>query len=104
MPARGDAAEPSALLCCAASLDSRQKAAALHVRPAALCARVKLEVIKAEQKGCLKILGETHMLFSFWSFPGFVVAVLADFFFFYFVQKWIFIFTSFSFNPGVQES
>lgn len=42
---------------------------------------MKLEVIKAEQKGCLKILGETHMLFSFWSFPGFVVAVLADFFF-----------------------
>lgn len=54
---------------------------------------MKLEVIKAEQKGCLKILGETHMLFSFWSFPGFVVAVLADFFFFFTLCKNGFLFS-----------
>lgn len=58
---------------------------------------MKLEVIKAEQKGCLKILGETHMLFSFWSFPGFVVAVLADFFFFLLCAKMDFYFHLFFF-------
>lgn len=70
-----------------------------------VCLR-KLEVIKAEQKRLLSIFRKTHMLFFnvAWLFCCFCCCCLGWFFFFFSVKKWIFILTSFSFNPGIQET
>lgn len=68
----------------------------------------KLEIIKAEQKRLLNTFRKNHV----WFFGFFNAATLFCWFccclswliFFSHVNKWIFIFTSFSFNPGIQET